>query len=116
MRGGLALALSAALAAASHSALAESVKSAGQERIQLEVDTSEAEAVLAAVTAKKTGGFGGPVWDRIFSSEPYVRLKKREASLHRDFTDDDFRKFVLSDDLAKRACGAGPARPSLSSG
>jgi hypothetical protein len=32
-----------------------------------------------------------------------VRLKKREASLHRDFTDDDFRKFVVSEDLARRA-------------
>lgn len=102
MRGGLALALAGALAVLGLSAVAAR-PAAHSERIRLSVDTSEAEAVLAAVTAKKTGGFGGPVWDRIFSSEPYVRLKKREASLHREFTDDDFRSFVLSDDLAKRA-------------
>ena len=44
-----------------------------------------------------------PHWQRVLTSEPYLRLKKREASLHRDFTDDDFRRFVQSEDLAKRA-------------
>ena len=34
---------------------------------------------------------------------PYVRLKKREAGMHRDFTDDDFKKFVLSSELSARA-------------
>jgi hypothetical protein len=104
MRGGLALVVSAALAALCHSAVAEEAPAGRSERIQLKVDTSEAEAVLAVLDAKKSGAnVGEQAWQRIFSSEPYVRLKKREASLHREFTDDDFKKFVLSDDLGKRA-------------
>jgi hypothetical protein len=39
----------------------------------------------------------------LFSSEPYVRLKKREAEMQRAFTDDEFKKFVLSSELAARA-------------
>jgi hypothetical protein len=74
------------------------------DRVQLRFDTSEAEAVLAVLAKRKTNQ---PVpdadWQRLFSTEPYVRLKKREAGLHRDFSDADFRKFVLSDDLAGRA-------------
>jgi Putative zinc dependent peptidase (DUF5700) len=101
MRAGFALVISAALASPTHSAVA--AEAGSRERIQLEVDTSEAEAVLAALDAKNAGASPGDLaWQRIFSSEPYLRLKKREASLHRDFTDDDFRKFVLSEDLARR--------------
>ena len=77
---------------------------ADADRVRLILDTSEAEAVLAIVDRSASGK---PVseadWKRLFSSEPYVRLKRREASLHRDFTDDEFQRFVLSDDLAKRA-------------
>lgn len=104
MRAGLALVISTALAAPGHSAAPAQARPGGQERIRLEVDTSEAEAVLAAVATKKAGaGPGDLAWQRIFSSEPYLRLKRREASLHREFTDDDFRKFVLSEELARRA-------------
>jgi hypothetical protein len=77
---------------------------AAEERIQLTVDPSEARVVL---TILRERGDGKTVteanWRRLFESEPYVRLKKREASLHREFTDDDFRKFILSDDLAAHA-------------
>lgn len=38
-----------------------------------------------------------------FESEPYVRLKRREASLRRGFSDEDFRRFVLSPELARQA-------------
>jgi hypothetical protein len=73
-------------------------------RIDLHLDTDEAEAVLA-ILAKR--GAGRPVddgdWRRLFATEPYVRLKKREAGMHRDFTDDDFRTFVLSPSLSKTA-------------
>lgn len=104
MRSGLALVVFATLVAVCHRAAAAEVPAGGQERIQLKVDASEAEAVLSVLDAKKAGENTGEfAWQRIFTSEPYVRLKKREASMHRDFTDDDFRKFVLSEDLAKRA-------------
>jgi len=61
----------------------------------------EAEAVLSILHKKETGG--APVaadWDRLFSTEGYVRLKKREHSLKRPFEDEDFRKFVLSAEIA----------------
>jgi hypothetical protein len=77
---------------------------ARSERIQLKLDISEAEAVLAILdkgTAQST--ITDTDWQRLFATEPYIRLKKREATMHRDFTDDDFKKFVLSADLAARA-------------
>lgn len=104
MRSGLALVVSAAATMLCHTAVAAQARAGGGERVQLKVDASEAEAVLAVLEAKKPGvNVGEAAWQRVFSSEPYVRLKKREASLRREFTDDDFRKFVLSDDLAKRS-------------
>jgi hypothetical protein len=38
----------------------------------------------------------------LFSTEGYVRLKKRELAMSRPFTEDDFRAFVMSEDLLKR--------------
>lgn len=77
---------------------------AASERVRLRFGTSEAEAVLAILSKRKANQ---PVsdadWQRLFATEPYLRLKKREASFHREFTDADFQKFVLSDDLAARA-------------
>ena len=74
------------------------------DRVALQLDTSEAEAVLAILDK---GAARQPVddadWQRLFGSAPYQRLKKREAGLKRDFTDDDFRRFVLSPELAARA-------------
>ncbi len=75
-----------------------------QERVQFKLDTSEAEAVLAILDERAAGKTTSEAaWRRLFESEPYVRLKKREASLHRDFTDEDFKKFVMSDALLKKA-------------
>ncbi len=60
-------------------------------------------AVLAILEKRATGGSVADAdWQRLFATEPYVRLKKREASMHRDFTDDDFKKFVLSPELATK--------------
>jgi hypothetical protein len=74
------------------------------DRIQLQLNSSEAEAVLAILDKQAAAQtITEADWQRLFSTEPYQRLKKREASMHRDFTDDDFKKFVLSPDLAKRA-------------
>ncbi len=72
-------------------------------RIQLQFNTSEADAVLAILEKRATGSSVADAdWQRLFATEPYVRLKKREASMHRDFTDDDFKKFVLSPELATK--------------
>ncbi len=66
--------------------------------------SDEADAVLSILAKKQSNQ---PItamdWERLFTSEGYVRLKKREAELKRSFTDDQFRTFVLSNELAGRA-------------
>jgi putative zinc-dependent peptidase DUF5700 len=84
--------------------LTASAFSTGDGRVQLTLNASEAEAVLTIVAKSGAGqAVTDADWQRLWTSEPYVRLKKREASMHRDFTDDDFRRFVLSAELTKRA-------------
>ncbi len=72
--------------------------------IKVSVVTDEAEAVLTILAKKQANK---PVeeadWQRLFSSEGYIRLKKREAAMRRPFEDSEFRAFVLSDALPERA-------------
>jgi hypothetical protein len=72
--------------------------------IQLQLDTSEADAVLAIlerIRAHQLVEEG--TWARVFSSEPYRRLKQRETQMQRAFTDSAFRRFVASPGLLARA-------------
>lgn len=65
--------------------------------------TDEADAVLSILAKKKSNHtITQQDWQQLFSSEGYVRLKKREASLQRTFTDEEFKSFVLSDSLIGR--------------
>lgn len=74
------------------------------ERVELRLDTSEAEAVLRIVVKRQAGQvISDSDWQRLFDSEPYRRLKQREAEMQRSFTDEAFRELVLSDDLKRRA-------------
>ncbi len=94
--------------AAAASLLAAAAPVAAQQplagRLQLRLDASEAEAVLAVVAMHAAGQ---PVadadWQRLFATEPYQRLKRREASFHIAFSDSAFQAFVLSDALRSRA-------------
>jgi hypothetical protein len=73
-------------------------------RVQLRFDTSQAEAVLAIVAKRQAGdAITESDWRRLFATEPYQRLKRREADVQRPFTDESFQQFVLADDLARRA-------------
>ncbi len=73
-------------------------------RVAVRIITDEADSVLAIIAKKKAGQ---PVtdadWQRLFTSEGYLRLKKREATFKRAFDDEQFKVFVLSDQLAARA-------------
>jgi hypothetical protein len=73
-------------------------------QVNVRLITDEAEAVLNILAKRRTNQ---PVdeadWQRVFQSEGYVRLKKRETSMQRSFEDADFKTFVLSNDLAQRA-------------
>lgn len=77
-------------------------------QVTVRIVSDEADLVLAILSKKKADQ---PVtdadWQHLFSSEPYVRLKRREASLKRAFADEQFKAFVLSDELALRAGALG---------
>jgi hypothetical protein len=72
-------------------------QSFADDRVKIKMDTTEAEAVVAVLHKRAAGKtIDSADWKRIFESTPYIRLKNREASMHREFTDDDFKNFVLS--------------------
>src|ERR1044072_5180181 len=72
--------------------------------VNVQIETDEADAVLAILGKKKANQ---PItdtdWQKVFSSEGYVRLKARETSMKRAFEDLDFKTFVLSDQMTERA-------------
>src|ERR1044072_1078622 len=73
-------------------------------QVNVRLVTDEAEAVLSVLAKHKANQtIAETDWQRIFQSEGYVRLKKRETSMQRSFEDADFKTFVLSDALAQRA-------------
>jgi hypothetical protein len=85
------------------SLLACGVRLHADDPIQLRVDTSEAESILAILAHRSAGEpVAPPDWERLFRSEPYGRLKRREAELKRAFDDGEFQQFVLSDALLKQ--------------
>src|SRR5262245_8767772 len=72
--------------------------------VQVSLISDEADAVLAILAARRAGKtISQAQWQRLFSSEGYTRLKKRELQMGRPFEDAEFREFVLSDSLATRA-------------
>jgi hypothetical protein len=72
--------------------------------VNVRLVSDEAEAVLAILAKRKANlPITESDWQRLFSSEGYVRLKARETSMKRSFEDADFKTFVLSDQLAQRA-------------
>ena len=74
------------------------------QQLDVRLVTDEAEAVLAILAKKKANeSITEADWARVFSSEGYTRLKKRELSMKRPFEDAEFKKFVLSDELGQRA-------------
>lgn len=77
---------------------------AADSRVALTVDASEADVVLNFLDRRAAKSpINDADWQRLFATEPYRRLKQREAAMKRDFSDDDFKRFVLSDELLKRA-------------
>jgi hypothetical protein len=84
---------------------------AATDRIQLTLDTSEADQVLAILALRSQGKpIPDSEWQKLFATAPYQRLKQREKAIGERFhdptvafTDDDFKRFVLSGDLLPRA-------------
>lgn len=72
--------------------------------VKVSIVTDEAEAVLSVLAKKRAGQtITGEDWQRVFASEGYTRLKQREQAMRRSFEDEDFKAFVLSEQLSARA-------------
>ncbi len=90
---------------------AASAQTITSDRIQLTFDTSEADQVLAILALRsQSKPIPDAEWQKWFATAPYQRLKQREKAIGerfhdptRTFTEDDFKRFVLSDDLLARA-------------
>ena len=71
--------------------------------LQVTLATDEPEAVLRILDARaRSDGVSPRAWRRLFASEGYRRLARRETALGRTFSDSAFREFVLSDTLLAR--------------
>lgn len=72
--------------------------------VDVRLVTDEAEAALAIIAKRKANQ---PIieadWNKLFSSEGYVRLKRREAAMNRPLEDAEFKTFILSGEMAGRA-------------
>ena len=73
-------------------------------RVNVKIVTDESDAVLAILAKRKASQ---PVaeadWERLFSSDGYIRLKRREQAMKRSFEDAEFKAFVMSDALLAKA-------------
>jgi hypothetical protein len=86
-------------------------QTAANDHIQLTLDTSEADQVLAILALRQAQKpIADMQWQKLFATPPYQRLKQREKKIGEQFhdpsvafTDEDFKKFVLSGDLFQRA-------------
>jgi hypothetical protein len=82
--------------------VASLASSTPDQRIRLTVNSDAAEAALAYVDLRARGEDASTAWQRLIASEPYRRLHEREAAMQRPFTDDEFRAYLDSPDLASR--------------
>ncbi len=79
-------------------------QSISSSQVSVTLVTDEADAVLALLARKKANqALTDADWQQLFSSEGYIRLKKREASMQHSFGDDEFKSFVLSGKLSANA-------------
>src|ERR1039458_5651796 len=77
---------------------------AAEDRVDLQFNGDEAEAVLAILAKQQTKKRAtGEYWQRLFCTDAYMMLKDRESQLGVGFSDEDFRRFVLSPELVQRA-------------
>ncbi|MGA7077403.1 MAG: DUF5700 domain-containing putative Zn-dependent protease [Terriglobales bacterium] len=76
---------------------------AAKPRVQLTLDDSEAEQALAILQKEQLRQTVTDAdWQKLFATVPYQWLKVREAGLHREFTDEDFKKFLQAPETQAR--------------
>jgi hypothetical protein len=85
---------------------AQTIVAQSNERLALKVDLSEASAVLSILEKRAQGqAVEDGDWNKLFSTTPYQRLKQRESSMGRPFTDEEFKKFIATLDARRAALG-----------
>jgi hypothetical protein len=68
------------------------------------IETSEAEAALAILEKRRAGrAVVAADWERLFATEGYRRLGRREASMGRPFEDSTFQAYLLTDTVVASA-------------
>ena len=82
--------------------LVRSVFAQPPNRVSLKLDASEAEAVLTILDKRAHHeDVTNADWQKLFSTTPYRRLKRRETSMRRPFTDEEFMKFLATLDARR---------------
>ena len=77
--------------------------SQGSDRIQLQLDTSEANAVLSILDKRaQHATVTDADWQTLFATVPYQRLKQRDTSMRRPFSDEEFKIFVSTLDSRRQ--------------
>jgi hypothetical protein len=76
---------------------------AADTRVELMLDSSEAEQVLLILRKEQARqAVTDADWQKLFATVPYQWLKAREAAIQRAFTDEDFRKFLQAPETLAR--------------
>lgn len=88
--------------AISAAALIWTASLAAAQEAQVRMDASEAEAALGVLDAHAEGRDPGAAFTALVATRPYQRLKQREASLNRAFTDEEFAAFLASPATVER--------------
>lgn len=71
--------------------------------VNVQIVSDEAEAVISILSKKASNeAITDADWQKLFSSEGFVRLKKREESFKHQYTEESFKTFVLSASLFAR--------------
>jgi hypothetical protein len=74
-----------------------------QQPIHVRLVTDEPEVALQILQKRhESKSITEADWKSLFETEGYKRLKERELGMKRDFTEEEFKKFMMSDDLLKQ--------------
>jgi hypothetical protein len=74
-----------------------------REKVEVKIISDEADCVMNILYKKNNNiAITESDWQKLFESEGYIRLKKREEAIKKPFTDAGFKSFVLSDSLERK--------------
>lgn len=99
----LAAAVVVTLACAAQTPIAASRAQPASPEVDVRLISDESDAVLAILAHRRDDRpLSDSLWQRLWTSAGYRTLWRREKAMGREFTDSQFRAFVLSDTLGAR--------------